>query len=168
MNKDYFIELYDYTFWGDRKLFECVMALSDEQYAQNIEFSQGSIRDHIVHMIGVEHWWIHFLATGDLDFYDEPVYTLSREKLRDMRAQVERDIRAYLNTLTPQELERRVKPSFWDEEDAPVTVWQALLQVANHSTDHRAQTMAMLHTKFGAPTFTQDYLTYLDEKKAHK
>jgi uncharacterized damage-inducible protein DinB len=162
MNKDYFIELYDYTFWADRKLFECVMALSDEQYTQNIEFSQGSIRDQIMHLAGVESWWPHFLATGELAFYDESV--ISREQLRDMWDQVERDIRAYLQTLTPEELDRKVKPPFWDEEESPVTVWQALLQVANHSTDHRAQIMAMLHTKFGAPTFTQDYLTYLSEK----
>jgi uncharacterized damage-inducible protein DinB len=168
MNKEYFIDLYNYTFWADRKVFECVMTLSDEQYDQAIDFSQGSIREQITHLAGVESWWPHFLAAGDLAFYDEAVYSISREEFRARWDQVEQEIRAYLQTLTPEELERKVKPPFWDADDKPVTVWQALLQVANHSTDHRAQIMAMLHTKFAAPTFTQDYLAYLGEKNAAK
>jgi uncharacterized damage-inducible protein DinB len=34
------------------------------------------------------------------------------------------------------------------------------MQVINHSTDHRAQTLAMLH-HLGAPTIGQDFLAYL-------
>ncbi len=30
--------------------------------------------------------------------------------------------------------------------------------------DHRVQTIAMLHTQFGAPTFEQDFLSYLHHR----
>jgi uncharacterized damage-inducible protein DinB len=39
-----------------------------------------------------------------------------------------------------------------------------MIQVANHSTDHRAQTLRLLHD-LGAPTFGQDYLRYLDTEE---
>ncbi len=166
MDKSAFIDLYDYNFWADRKLLDCVMALTEEQYRQDIDFSSGPIFVHVVHTMGVEHWWIHFLKTGELDFFEEKDYRLPREALRPKWDDVEREVKSYLETLTPTELERLVKPPFWDENRAPVRVWQALLQVANHSTDHRSQAMAMMHTKFGAPTFEQDYLDYLEEKGA--
>jgi len=165
MDKTYFMDLYDYNFWADRKLFDCVMALTEEQYRQEIDFSSGPIAIHVLHTMGVEHWWIHFLKTGELDFFEDDL-RLPREEVRQKWDGVEREVRAYLETLTPEELERLVKPPFWEAHREPVKVWQALLQVANHSTDHRSQAMAMMHTKFGAPTFEQDYLEYLQEKAA--
>ena len=161
MDKDAFVNLYDYVFWADRRFMDCVDALTEEQYRQHIDFSQGAISEHLVHMLGVEYWWIHFLRTGELDFFQGEVFDWSREQIREKQAEVEREIRAYLDTLTPEELQRRVKPDFWGEDEQPIAVWQALLQVVNHSTDHRAQAMAMMHTQFGAPTFGQDYLSFL-------
>jgi uncharacterized damage-inducible protein DinB len=38
--------------------------------------------------------------------------------------------------------------------------WQALMHIANHGTDHRAQVLRALHD-FGAPTFDQDFILYL-------
>lgn len=163
MDKDAFVKLYDYTFWADRKFFDCVMALSEDQYRQHIDFSQGAICEHLVHMIGVEYWWIHFLRTGELDFFDESVFDAPREEVLQKQAEVEHEVRAYVDMLTPEELERRVKPDFWDADEQPIPVWQALIQVANHSTDHRAQAMAMIHTQFAGPTMEQDFLNYLHE-----
>ncbi len=165
MNQDFFVQLYDYTFWAERKLFDCVLALSDAQYRQPISFSIGPICAHVVHLMSVEHWWFYFLKTGVIDFIDdEAAMAQPREALRAQWDEVERDVRAYLATLTADELARKVKPPFWKEDRAPIAVWQALLQVANHSTDHRAQALAMLHTQFGAPTFEQDLLEYLAER----
>ena len=163
MNKAMFQQLYDYNYWANRKLWECVMTLTEEQYRQHIDFSMGSICVQCVHIMAVEHWWFHFLKTGELDFIPEEDLGLPREEIRQQWDAVEQNVRAYLDTITPEELEREVKPPFWDDDEAPVKVWQALLQVANHGTDHRAQTMAMLHTQFNAPTFGQDILSYLDK-----
>jgi uncharacterized damage-inducible protein DinB len=68
-------------------------------------------------------------------------------------------IRAYLDRLTDEELARLVKPSFWEADQPPIRVWEAILQVFNHSTDHRAQIGAALH-KVGGPTTPQDFLFY--------
>ena len=161
MNKEFFEQLYDYTFWADRTFFDCVRTLTEAQYRQDIDFSQGAMANHVVHIMGVEHWWIHFLATGELDFLGEDVYGLPRDAIRARWDQVEQDVRAYLAGLTPAELVRPVKPEFWDPDERPIMVWEALIQVVHHSADHRVQALAMLHTQFGAPTFEQDFLSYL-------
>lgn len=161
MNADFFIELYDYTFWADRKFFGCVRTLSDEQFRQHIDYSQGAILYHVLHIMDVEQWWIHFLATGEYKAFEEEILTYSRDQLRQVWDEVEHMVRAYLATLTPAELARMVKPKFWDADTPPVTVAQALMQVVAHSMDHRVQAMAVMHTQFGAPTFEQDFLSYL-------
>ena len=57
--------------------------------------------------------------------------------------------------------ERRNLP-FWDDERASVTVAEGLLQVCNHATDHRAQTLAAIHSH-GGETVEQDLLIYAFE-----
>jgi uncharacterized damage-inducible protein DinB len=163
MNKSYFIELYDYDAWANRRVWECVMQLSAEQFNQELDHSLGSIWNQVLHTLAVESWWFKFLSTGELEFVDEETMT-TRPAIRAAWDGVAAMIRDYLARLTPEELERSVRPSFWEDDNKPIKVWQALLQVANHSTDHRAQTMAGLQ-RLGAPTVGQDVLDYLFEKQ---
>jgi uncharacterized damage-inducible protein DinB len=161
MDKHHFQMLYDYNFQANRKVWDCVMELTDEQFHQPLDFSVGSIHDQCVHTMAVEHWWPHFLMTGELDFLDQDQYP-TRELIRQQWDAVEVKIHAYLDTLTPQELERNVRPPEpeWNADKKPIKVWQVLVQVANHSTDHRAQTLAMIH-RLGGETIEQDFLNYL-------
>jgi len=48
------------------------------------------------------------------------------------------------------------------EEDKNLIVWQVLLHVINHGTDHRAQLLRTLHD-LGATTSSQDYIFYVYE-----
>jgi uncharacterized damage-inducible protein DinB len=166
MDQAFFVQLYDYNFWADRKFFECVLALTEEQYRQNHDFSAGPISAHAAHIMAVEYWWIHFLNTGELDFRHDGADQISRDDLRREWDRVEAQARAYVDRLTPDELARTVKPSFWGEDEAPVTVAQALFQVINHSMDHRTQALTLIHTRLDGPTFEQDFLNYLEETRA--
>jgi uncharacterized damage-inducible protein DinB len=46
------------------------------------------------------------------------------------------------------------------EEDRELRVWQVLLHVVNHGTDHRAQTLRLLND-LGVETTSQDYIFYV-------
>jgi uncharacterized damage-inducible protein DinB len=48
------------------------------------------------------------------------------------------------------------------EEDKDLIVWQVLLHVANHGTDHRAQILKLLND-LGIQTIYQDYIFYIFE-----
>ncbi len=68
----------------------------------------------------------------------------------------------YVASVDDTELHREIRR----HENAPtIFVWQAMMQVINHSTDHRAQTLAGLH-RLGAPTVAQDYVYFVVEQKA--
>jgi uncharacterized damage-inducible protein DinB len=164
MNRDYFVELYDYTEWANRRVWDCAMQLSDEDYFKPLDYSIGSIFIQLLHTMGVEFWWLNYLATGELVFLTEEEcqsYEEDRTKFRARWDTVVANNRAYLLSLSDEELGRMVKPEHFEAENQrAITVAQALCQVANHSTDHRAQTLALLHT-LGVQGVEQDFLNYL-------
>ena len=63
-------------------------------------------------------------------------------------------MRAYLADLTDE-----VCNASFDWTSDSLRKWQIMMHVLNHATDHRAQTLAMLHS-LGAPTFAQDMVFY--------
>jgi uncharacterized damage-inducible protein DinB len=162
VDKTYFIGLVDYNYWANRKVWDCVMRLSDEQFTQDLDYSIGSIFVQCVHTMGVESWWFTFLQTGKLEFLELEDFP-NRAAIRTKWDEVETMARAYAASLTPSELEREVTPDFWENKPA-IKVWEAILQITNHSTDHRAQMLAGLH-RLGAPTISQDVLDYIFEKR---
>lgn len=164
MNREYFVELYDYNEWANRRVWECAMQLSAEDFFKPLDYSIGSIFIQLLHTMGVEFWWLNYLATGELVFLTEEEcqsYESDRAKFRARWDEVIVKNRAYLLSLTDKELQRQVKPEHFEEENQrAITVAQALCQVANHSTDHRAQTLALLHT-LDVQGVEQDFLSYL-------
>ena len=52
------------------------------------------------------------------------------------------------------------QPILEPEEDKAIIVWQVLLHVINHGTDHRAQLLRLLND-MGVETLYQDYIFYV-------
>ena len=49
---------YEYNFTINRKIWDqCVMQLTDEQFTQAVDYSIGSVRNHVVHMLDVDDNW---------------------------------------------------------------------------------------------------------------
>ena len=159
MNRDYFVQLYDFTDWANRRVWECASQLSDEDFSKDLDYSVGAIRIQMIHTLAVEHGWVHFLNTGELDFFKLEQFP-TRESIRTKWDEVSAANQTYVATLTDEELQRKVHPDFWEADEPAITVAEALTQVAFHSMDHRSQMLAMLH-KLGAPTVGQDFLSYL-------
>jgi uncharacterized damage-inducible protein DinB len=158
MEPNVFISLYAYNQWANRRVWDCVMQLTEEQFDRPIDYSIGSIHIQAAHTMGVTYWWFQFLKTGELRFVTDADYE-TRASIRAKWDETETLVRDYVAGLTPAELTRTVKPPFWNEDQPPIPVYEALFQVAHHSTDHRAQTLAALH-RVGGPTTPQDYLFY--------
>ena len=71
---------------------------------------------------------------------------------------VEQSMRDYLAELRDDMLFD--KPIKEPEEDKDLIVWQVLLHVVNHGTDHRAQLLRLLND-LGVKTMSQDYIFYV-------
>jgi len=158
MVTSYFAKMIEATIWADNQVFACAEKLTEEQRQYDFEYSMGTLNMQLAHLVSVQHWWFHFLNSGEYIFLDEQDCA-SLENLRPKIAETHVLLSAYAARLTPQELERPVKPKFWFEQTSAWPVWEAIHQVVNHSTDHRAQALTFLH-RLGGETFQQDYLFF--------
>jgi len=158
MNANAFRHLSDYHFAENRKVWDYVTSLSLEQFTQNVNYSHGSVRDQIVHLIDAEDVWFSELRDVQPSEPLPPADSDDRETIREHWDRVEQNMRAYLAELRDEMLFD--KPIKEPEEDKDLIVWQVLLHVANHATDHRAQLLRVLHD-LGVETTYQDYIFYV-------
>ena len=161
MNADAFRHFYNYHFTENRKVWEHVASLTFEQFTQPVDYSRGSVRDQLVHLLDAEDMWFSELRGAQpLEPLPETVTADDRIAIRVHWDKVEGNIRAYLASLHDEQLFS--KPITDPEEDKDLIVWQVLLHIANHATDHRAQLLRTLHD-LGVDTKTQDYIFYVYE-----
>jgi uncharacterized damage-inducible protein DinB len=160
MNANAFRHFYDYHFAENRKLWDYVTQLSDEQFTQPVDYSHGSVRDQIVHLMNVDDVWFSELQSIELLEELNPADLEDRNVLRAHWDSIEQKVRDYLAELRDDMLFD--KPIKEPEEDKDLIVWQVLLHVANHGTDHRAQTLRLLND-LGVKTMYQDYIFYVYE-----
>ena len=157
MNADAFRHLYDYHFSENRNVWDkYVMPLSDEQFTQNESYSHGSVRNQVVHLMSVDEAW--FTGLRGVEFVEgpDPASFVDRDSIRKQWDGVEQRMRDYLALLSDEML---FDKPFAEGEDKELILWQVLIQVANHGTDHRAQMLRLLN-HLGVNTVSQDYIFY--------
>ena len=160
MNADAFRHLYGYHFAENRKIWDHAASLSHEHFTQPVDYSHGSVRDQIVHLIDAEDVWFSELRNANPS---EPIPATAsddRELTRAHWDNVEKNMRDYLAKLQDDML--FTKPITEPEDDRVLFVWQVLVHVVNHATDHRAQLLRVLND-LGAKTIYQDYIFYTYE-----
>lgn len=152
--------LFDYMYWANCQMWECATALDDRQLSADLGYSIGSIRAQLVHMVSMDNLWINYLWHNDVEFLtDNHLPTLT--KIREEWDALEDEMRDYLSTLTDADLEQSITPPFFNIPK--LTLGDALLQIVNHATDHRAQVLAGIH-HLGGRTVAQDYVRYLGQQ----
>jgi len=158
MNANAFRHFYDYHFAENRKIWDNYVApLSHEQFTQDVDYSHGSVRDQIVHLMSVDEGWFSELRGLEAS---EPVAAADsddRESIRARWDRIEQGMRDYLAELRDDMLFD--KPIEEPDEDRDLIAWQVLVHVVNHGTDHRAQLLRLLND-LGVETAYQDYIFY--------
>jgi uncharacterized damage-inducible protein DinB len=157
MNAHALRHFYNYHFAENRKIWDSyVMPLTNDQFTQNVDYSHGSVREQIIHLMSVDEAWFSDLGAVEIIDSFDPSQVEDRQSLRAHWDEVERQMRQYLagledDTLTDKPLEG---------EDKNLILWQVLLHVVNHGTDHRAQLLRLLND-MGIETNDQDYIFYV-------
>ena len=156
MNANAFRHFYEYHFTENRSTWEnYVTQLSYEQFTQDVDYSHGSVRDQIFHLISVDDIWFSDLRDEEFPEPLNPVDFPDYDSIRKYWDEVEQNMRTYLAELRDDMLS--TKPLSGEDKD--LRLWQVLLHVANHGTDHRAQILRLLND-LGVQTTSQDYIFF--------
>ena len=163
--------LYDYNDWADARILAACARVSPEQYAAPNPYGRGGLRATMVHMLD-NIWQQRITLQG---YYQEPLAdeaaydatelhedafpTLAMLQGRWMIEQ--REMRAYLDTLTEETLNgtiRYVIPGAIRER----VVWHILLDLILHATQHRSEAAALL-TDYGQSPGDFDFTLFMSE-----
>lgn len=159
MNADAFRQLFDYHFSENHRLIEeYAPQLSPAQFTQPAAYSHGSVRDQLIHLMRVDEAWFSDLRGEALPEPGIPEEVISLDHLRAEWGRIERMMRDTLKSLKDEQLMDRPLQG----EDQALRVWQVLVQVVNHGTDHRAQILRTMHD-LGVKTQSQDFIFYMYE-----
>ncbi|MDX9850703.1 MAG: DinB family protein [Anaerolineaceae bacterium] len=125
--------------------------LPQQLFTQKSDYSLGSVRNHLVHLMDIENAWFSGLSGVEPSNFSDPIHFDDRNKLHSAWDIVEENIRSYLSELQDDMLIDQPL----DGEDKDLMIRQVLLQVVNHGTDHRAQILRLFHD-MGVKTGPQD------------
>ncbi len=170
--------LYDYNEWADARILAACAKVSPEQYAAptSIGTGRGGLRETMVHILD-NLWQQRITLQG---YYKEPLagqaaYDATElhedalptfAALRERWVTEQQEMRAYIVTLTEETLNgtiRYVIPGAVREYD----VWQILVDVVIHATQHRSEA-AVLLTGYGQSPGDFDFTTLLNERASGK
>ena len=107
MNANAFRHFYNYHLSENRKIWDAyITPLSDEQFNQHADYSQGSVRNQVLHLINVDDIWFSELSGNTPS---EPVTSNAsdaddRNMIRAYWDRVEQRVRDYLADLRDEML----------------------------------------------------------------
>jgi uncharacterized damage-inducible protein DinB len=166
MNKSDILTLYDYNYWATARVLQAAANLTPDQFTAPAGLSHGSVRGALVHTLGAEIVWRLRCAEGKSlsalpDEKDFPTVDVLRERWQDE----EQKMRAYLNSLTDEALNRTVHYTTTKGVPFENVLWNLLVHVVNHGTQFRSEAAVAL-TSYGYSPGDLDLLLYFREKMA--
>lgn len=151
-----------YNAWAFERVWACVDNLTEEEFCRDSGYSQGSVRDHFVHVVSATRRWLQ-RVTGQpvTPHLDQQAY-LTKAAVRKLWAEFLTEIDSISTTFTEDYMNEEIE---WQISSRNISAkgprWQVLEQLFNHTTDHRAQILATIHFCFNKPTVEQDFIFYL-------
>ena len=159
--KEYIRNLYEYNQWANSLVLRAASALSEEQLRQAAGVSMGSAFDNLSHVVRAQMGWLGFWRTSQRQPVPEPPETGGREWLRESYARSHDDLGRFVEALEETELGRTLERTDREGKVHNWLLWQLMAHVANHGTQHRAETAVAL-TSLGSSPGDLDYGFFCD------
>lgn len=164
MNKQELLTLFDYNYWANERILRAVAQVSPADFVAPRSFSHGGLRGTLVHTLSAEWAWRtrcqeQVYPTALLAEADFPTFA----DLQTRWQQEETAMRGYIGNLSDEQIN---SPIFYKSlNGAPYEqlLWQLLVHVVNHGTQHRSEAAALL-TELGHSPGDIDLIVYVREQ----
>lgn len=157
--------LYEYNRWATDRVMTTAVKLTPPQLLAPGTAGQGSIRDTLVHLLSAQRgwlsWWDGTAPTGGRPGLKAEDFT-DVSSIRDEWGKIEDQTRTFVSKLEDSTLGLVYSRTRPDGTSQTFPLWQMMLHVANHGTQHRSEVAAML-TGAGHSPGNLDLSVYLRE-----
>jgi uncharacterized damage-inducible protein DinB len=162
VNKQEILVLFQYNAWSNAKILNAASHLTQEQFVGPAPFPHGSLRGTLVHALFGEWIWRQRWEGHALSAKMKPEDFPTFESLRARWADEEPRLMDYVSNLTDEGLSRRFKYVSTEGFPHERAVWESMLHLVNHGTQHKAEAASIL-TRFGYSPGDIDLIVYLNE-----
>jgi uncharacterized damage-inducible protein DinB len=162
MNKQDILTLYQYNQWANGLILRAAAQVTHGQFLAKASYPHGGLRGTLLHILFAEWIWRKRWEGNS------PIYRLNEEdfptfeSLRTRWLEEDKLLMSFVDGLTDERLNGRVRYTSTRGEPYERILWQAMAHVVNHGTQHRAEAAALL-TDLGHSPGDVDMVYFLDE-----
>ena len=138
--RDYFA----YTDWAREIVLHVIAPTGHALLDRSFEMGLGSIRKNVAHTHDAEAWWLMNWTQGPIAPFPKPNETISIFELSEDARATAKARNAFLAELSDADLARPVEAKPAPDRALSFALGVTMVQLCNHGTHHRAQTINML------------------------
>src|SRR5215510_4826322 len=93
-------QIFAYNYWAFERVWKCISQITDEQFVEEVDYSTGSIRNIVVHIMGGNRNWMSRLKGTEMPprlMFD--VFA-SRSENKALWDELRQELLGYLDSLT--------------------------------------------------------------------
>ena len=162
MNRPDLFLLYRYNQWANAKILNAAVGVTPEQYLAPAAFPHGGLRSTLVHALFAEWIWRNRWEGNSPTVRLKPEDFPTIESLRERWLAEESKLMDFAESVTDERLNQPFHYNNTSGKPFTKILWQAMVHVVNHGTQHRTEAAAML-TDFGCSPGDIDLIYFLDE-----
>ena len=153
--------LYAYNSWANSRVLAAVRVLQPEDFTRDFGTSHGSVKGTLIHMLLGEWRWTQFWrgeSEAEVRAHTEVEWASRFSEVPAIEARwalVENDRRAFIDNLTEEQLEHKLRV-----RRGEFSLGLMMLHLANHSSYHRGQLVGLLRQLGQKPPST-DFIEFL-------
>lgn len=166
MNKNFFLELADYTIWVNNKVIDWLYQINEEQWEQHINSSFSSIKQTTLHIVSAEKIWIDFWKNTPHPVFLFGEFKGTKNDLIDMWKKISSDLKNLIENYPEDKYLQQVHFKF-KEQEWQMEFWQTFSHCINHATYHRGQLVTLLRQAGFTNLSSTDLATYYRLSKSN-
>src|SRR5437868_2304808 len=133
-----------YSIWANRKIFDCIYNLSDEQINREVSSSFSSIYKTVLHMLDAESIWWQRLKLAEHIERPSDSFSGSFEELSKKLEAQSKLWEEWVNNANENQISHVFSYQNTKKEQFKQPVYEMLMHIFNHNTYHRGQLVTMI------------------------
>ena len=163
MNKQERLVLFQYNAWSSTKILDAASHITQEEYLASVPFPHGSLRGTLVHACFAEWIWRkRWQGSPQNPIWKEEDFP-GMDSLRSRWVEEDSQLLDFVANLTEESLSSKFKYVSTEGIPHERALWESMLHVVNHGTQHKTEAAAIL-TSLGHSPGDIDLIVYLNEK----
>jgi uncharacterized damage-inducible protein DinB len=162
MNKQDILTLYEYNAWANARILDATAQVTAEQFLASAPFSHGGLCNTLVHTLFAEWIWRRRWEGFSPTEWLLPEDFSGFEALRLRWLQEGKALMDFVENVSHEALGQTLHYRTTSGKPRANILWQLMVHLVNHGTQHRSEAAAML-TEFGHSPGDIDLIVFLRE-----